>query len=93
MKGSGLDYILDGHSHTVMETGKDGEPIISTGTKFEKIGVITIDEKTKAIDKEAKPFLYEISESSYSNADVKAESDKIYEEIDEVYKRINVRTL
>nr|MCR5264535.1 5'-nucleotidase C-terminal domain-containing protein [Clostridiales bacterium] len=39
---SGIDLIIDGHSHTVMTSGEGGEPIQSTGTKFEYIGVIVI---------------------------------------------------
>lgn len=46
----GLDFIIDGHSHTQMEHGENGEPIQSTGTKFENVGVIVIDNKTKKIE-------------------------------------------
>lgn len=86
-KGDGkkLDYILDGHSHTVMSEGENGEPILSTGTKFQNIGVVTIDETTRKLDRIAKPFLYKITEDSYSDPSVKAESDDIAAEIDVVY--------
>ena len=47
---TGIDFIIDGHSHTVMEKGPNGEPIQSTGTAFANIGVIIIDNKTKAIE-------------------------------------------
>lgn len=40
----GVDFILDGHSHTVMTEGENGEPIQSTGTKFEYISVVVVDE-------------------------------------------------
>lgn len=79
------DYILDGHSHTVMTEGENGEPILSTGTKFKNIGVITIDEGTRKLDRIAKPFLYEITAGSYSDPAVKAEADAIAQEIDAVY--------
>ena len=46
---NGIDFVIDGHSHTVMTKGANGEPIQSTGTKFENIGVIVIDETTKTI--------------------------------------------
>lgn len=46
---TGLDFIIDGHSHTVMEKGEKNEPIQSTGTAFENIGVIVIDNYTKKI--------------------------------------------
>ncbi len=42
-KVTGLDFIIDGHSHTVMEKGEKDEPIQSTGTKFANIGVIVVD--------------------------------------------------
>lgn len=45
----GVDFIIDGHSHTVMTAGPNGEAIQSTGTAFANIGVITIDNATKKI--------------------------------------------
>ena len=47
---TGIDMILDGHSHTVMTAGEGDAPISSTGTKFEKIGMVVIDNKTKEIE-------------------------------------------
>lgn len=47
----GIDFVIDGHSHSVMTKGENGEPIQSTGTKFENIGVIVIDNATKKIEK------------------------------------------
>ncbi len=46
---TGIDFVIDGHSHTVMEKGENGEPIQSTGTAFANIGVIVIDNEQKAI--------------------------------------------
>ena len=46
----GIDLILDGHSHTVMTQGEDGEPVQSTGTKFSHVGVVVIDNESKAIE-------------------------------------------
>ena len=45
-----IDFIIDGHSHTVMTKGPEGEPIQSTGTALNNIGVITIDNVTKKIE-------------------------------------------
>lgn len=45
----GIDFIIDGHSHTVMTAGPNGEAIQSTGTAFANIGVMTIDNATKKI--------------------------------------------
>ena len=49
-KVPGIDFIIDGHSHTVMTSGENGEPIQSTGTKFANIGVVVIDNETKQIE-------------------------------------------
>ena len=56
----GFDFIIDGHSHTVMTEGPNGEPIQSTGTAFANIGVIVIDEETKTIEDN---FLRQVSHS------------------------------
>ena len=49
-KVTGIDFIIDGHSHTVMTKGPEGEPIQSTGTALNNIGVITIDNATNKIE-------------------------------------------
>ena len=49
-KTTGIDCVIDGHSHTVMTAGENGEPVYSTGTKFAYVGVIVIDDATKAIE-------------------------------------------
>lgn len=49
-KVSGIDFIIDGHSHTVMIKGPNGEKIQSTGTALANVGVITIDNATKKIE-------------------------------------------
>ncbi|MBP5330719.1 MAG: 5'-nucleotidase C-terminal domain-containing protein [Lachnospiraceae bacterium] len=46
---TGIDLIIDGHSHTVMTFGPNGEPIQSTGTKFQYVGMVMIDNATKEI--------------------------------------------
>lgn len=46
---TGIDMIIDGHSHTVMTKGEKGEAIQSTGTEFANIGCVVIDNKTKKI--------------------------------------------
>lgn len=45
------DFIIDAHSHTVMEAGPNGEKIQSTGTAFANVGVIVIDAASKKIEK------------------------------------------
>lgn len=44
-----VDFIIDGHSHSVMTAGANKEPIQSTGTAMANVGVITIDNATKKI--------------------------------------------
>ena len=61
----GIDFIIDGHSHSVMTKGKNGEPIQSTGTKFANIGVIVIDDASKKIESNS---LYEIKEDTAKDA-------------------------
>ncbi|MBQ3281154.1 MAG: bifunctional metallophosphatase/5'-nucleotidase [Eubacterium sp.] len=80
-----VDLILDGHSHTVMTQGPEGQPIMQTGTKLVNIGVVVIDEKTEKIDDW---FLYKITEDTPSNSDVKAAADEINEKVDELYSKI-----
>lgn len=46
----GIDFIIDGHSHSVITAGPNKEAIQSTGTAFANIGVITIDNATKQIE-------------------------------------------
>ena len=49
-KVTGVDLLIDGHSHTVMTAGENGAAIQSTGTKFANIGVVVIDDATKKIE-------------------------------------------
>ena len=46
----GVDFLIDGHSHTVMTEAEGGLPIQSTGTKFAYVGAVVIDNETKAIE-------------------------------------------
>lgn len=81
---NGIDFIIDGHSHNVMEAGEAGEPIQSAGTKGTYAGVIIIDNETKAI------------ESNYliETKDIEADNDVLdlvmetMSEIDEKYGSI-----
>ena len=78
----GIDFIIDGHSHSVMIKGKNGEPIQSTGTKFANIGVIVIDDASKKIESNS---LYEIKEDTAKDAVVAAAAQKIIDRIDKEY--------
>ncbi|MBP3781689.1 MAG: bifunctional metallophosphatase/5'-nucleotidase [Butyrivibrio sp.] len=46
----GIDFMLDGHSHTVMSASSNNLPIQSAGTKLQDIGVVVIDNATKKIE-------------------------------------------
>ena len=78
----GIDFIIDGHSHTVMTKGEKGEPIQSTGTAFANIGVIVIDNATKKIESNS---LYEIKEDTAKDATVAAAAKTIVDRIDKEY--------
>ena len=75
-----IDFMIDGHSHTVMTEGSDHEPIQSTGTKFAYIGVVIIDKKAKITDH----FLIDTTDLA-SDAAVQAEVDKLKAEVNSVY--------
>ena len=78
----GIDFIIDGHSHTVMTKCENGEPIQSTGTAFANIGVIVIDDATKKIESNS---LFEIKEDTAKDATVAAAAQKIIDRIDKEY--------
>lgn len=78
----GIDFIIDGHSHTVTTKGENGEPIQSTGTAFANIGVIVIDDATKKIESNS---LFEIKEDTAKDATVAAAAQKIIDRIDKEY--------
>ena len=81
----GIDFIIDGHSHTVMIKGENGEPIQSTGTKFANIGVIVIDDASKKIESNS---LFEIKEDTAKDATVAAAAQKIIDRIDKEYSAV-----
>ena len=78
----GIDFIIDGHSHTVMTKGENGEPIQSTGTAFANIGVIVIDDATKKIESNS---LYEIKEDTAKDATVATAAKTIVDRVDKEY--------
>lgn len=78
----GIDFIVDGHSHTVMTKGEKGEPIQSTGTAFANIGVIVIDDASKKIESN---FLYEIKEDTAKDATVATAAKTIVDRVDKEY--------
>ena len=81
-KVEGIDFIIDGHSHSVMEKGPSGEPIQSTGTKFENIGVIVIDNAKKTIESNK---LVKVTEESAKDETVAAAAKVIVDRINAEY--------
>ena len=78
----GIDFIVDGHSHTVMTKGEKGEPIQSTGTAFANIGVIVIDDASKKIESNS---LVEIKEDTAKDATVAAAAKVIVDRVNNEY--------
>ena len=78
----GIDFIIDGHSHTVMTAGPNGEAIQSTGTAFANIGVITIDNATKKI---VGNELIKVSDYEKRDETVAAAAKAIIDPIDKAY--------
>ena len=91
-KVKGIDFIIDGHSHSVMEKGPSGEPIQSTGTKFEQIGVIVIDNATKTIESNK---LVKVTKDTAKDETVAAAAkvivDRINAEYGEVFAKSEVK--
>lgn len=84
----GVDFIIDGHSHTVMTEGTNKEPIQSTGTGFKNIGVVVIDNEKKAIESnELVPITDEKGNVLYESKDetIAAAAQAIIDELDKVY--------
>ena len=87
-KVTGVDLIIDGHSHTVMSAGENGEPIVSTGTKFENIGVVVINNETKAVEDK---FLVSTKYLA-KDPDVLAKAQGIISDVESVYGAVFATT-
>ena len=81
----GLDFIIDGHSHTVMVNGPQGEPIQSTGNAFANVGVIVIDNETKAIEDN---YLVAIGEGAPADPEVTAAAQAIILAVEAEYGEV-----
>ena len=80
-KVEGIDLVIDGHSHTVMTEGENGEAVQSTGTKFANIGVVVIDNASKKIEDR---FLMS-TEGMAADETVAATAQKITDEVKAQY--------
>lgn len=81
---NGVDFIIDGHSHTVLKATAE-KPIQSTGTAFDNIGVIVIDNEKKAIESNE---LVEITKDSAKDETVAAAAQAIIDKIDAEYGEV-----
>ncbi len=77
---TGVDFVIDGHSHTVMTAGDNGEPIQSTGTAFANIGVVVIDNAEKKI---VSNELVALSKESAADETVAAAAKSIIDKIND----------
>lgn len=84
---TGIDFIIDGHSHTVMTEGVNREPIQSTGTGLANVGVIVIGEE--GIEDN---YLVGLADYSKEDEAVKAVSDRIKAEIEAEYGAVFARS-
>ena len=82
---TGIDFIIDGHSHTVMTEGANGEPIQSTGTALANAGVIVIDNATKAIESNG---LFDLASYTGTDEAVAAAAKAIIDPIDASYGEV-----
>ena len=85
----GIDFVIDGHSHTVMTAGKDGQPIQSTGTAFANVGLIEIDNATKKITANS---LIKVDDTTPKDGEVAALAKKIKAGIDAAYGEVFAKT-
>ena len=80
-KVTDIDFLIDGHSHTVMTAGENGEPIQSTGCYFANLGVVVIDNASKTIEDH---FLIDCTNLPL-DADVDAAAQEIISAVDAEY--------
>jgi len=82
---TGMDFVLDAHSHTVMAAGVNGEPIQSTGSNFANIGVLVIDNASQTIDDS---YLVPVTEELPRDAAVDAAARKILDTVSVNYAQV-----
>jgi len=74
-----------------MTAGQHGEPIQSTGTKFEYLGVVVIDNETKQIEDHYLIPTYlgsKLFDVKFLDSDVQAAANKIMETVDQEYNSV-----
>ncbi|SDB12717.1 5'-nucleotidase [Pseudobutyrivibrio sp. YE44] len=79
---TGIDLVIDGHSHTVMTAGENKEAVSSTGTKNANAGIVIIDNVTKKIEDR---FLVELNDTVVKDPAIEALSKHITDLVDAEY--------
>ncbi len=85
----GVDFFIDGHSHTVMTASKDNKLIQSSGTGLAYVGAIIIDDASKSIESNG---LLDLSNYEKEDATVKALADKIIADVKAEYGQVFAKT-
>ena len=78
---TGIDFLIDGHSHTVFTSFDELDNIQQTGTAFANIGIIILDSATGAIEEHYLLPCEELAE----DPDVLAVAKSIIDEVQSVY--------
>ncbi len=86
---SGVDFFIDGHSHTVMTASEDNKMIQSTGTGLAYVGAIIIDNASKSIESNG---LLDLSKYEKEDAAVKALADEIIAGVNAEYGEVFAKT-
>lgn len=81
---TGVDFLIDGHSHTVMTAGEGDEPIQSAGNALSYVGVIIIDNATKKI---VSNYLFDLACYSGEDSAVKALVNEIEAKTEREYQK------
>ncbi len=79
---TGIDIMIDGHSHTEMTAEEGVDPVQSTGTKNVNAGIIIIDNATKKIDD---GYLIKLDDTVIKDPAVEAVAKKITDTVDAQY--------
>lgn len=87
-KTKGIDLMLDGHSHTIMTAGAKNEPVQSTGTKLETMGLVFIDNASKTIEDR---FLINM-DLLQEEVTTAAKSNEMFKAIDREYGAVLAKT-
>ncbi len=91
-KVTGFDIVLDGHSHTVMTSDGNGNLVQSTGTAFQYVGVVVIDNATKAVEDN---YLIPTTQGLYNlpkDRAVAAVAAEVINEVDALYGAVFAST-